>query len=267
MSERRSRFGDSVQLLRQAVENQLEDHPSPAKLAAYRRGDLPPEEADAIAEHLSWCRADAELVRDFDLLSQDPAEPPTKEDLDAAWRRFRGVEPEAQADEAPSPTPVVAFRPRPHQAFTAASALLAASLALALGLALYWSATQARRAEEALSPKPNAPRYGLFPPGSDRAGGELRAVVRFDPGSGAATVALNPADRFAPGRYRVRLLDARRRLRWESPPLEPTDAGDFSLDLRRGFVPPGLYELVLVRDGQESSPEARYPIEIAGDPP
>lgn len=271
MSEKRSQFRDSARLLHQAVEHHLDEHPSPAELEAYHRGELAEERSEQIAEHLAWCRADAELVRDLDLLAVDPAEPLAAHEVDAAWERFRSglAKPTEEPTDEPTlelvdarPVLVTGARPTtPRLAYA-----LAASALLAAGLALVWGGIQRQQGAQARAPKANVPRASLFPEGSDRAATKARTPIAFDPATGAAGLTLNPAAHFPPGRYRIRLREADGRLRWESPSLTPTDAGDFALDLQRGFAPPGPYDVEVWPESGALEPAARYRVTLVEAP-
>ena len=65
-------------------------HPPPQELVDYHLGVLPPEEADSIQEHLSFCRECSQVLLDLMALSRPPAgelERPAA-DLDREWERL-----------------------------------------------------------------------------------------------------------------------------------------------------------------------------------
>lgn len=70
-----------------------EDHPAPEKLAAYHAKELPPEEADAIQEHVVQCGLCTELLLDLEgFLKPEEGSAPegvTALGTEAGWRKAR----------------------------------------------------------------------------------------------------------------------------------------------------------------------------------
>lgn len=71
-----------------------EDHPAPEKLSAYQAGELPPEEADAIQEHLVQCAFCTDLLLDLEGFLEPQEEEEEREGVadlgtEAGWRKLR----------------------------------------------------------------------------------------------------------------------------------------------------------------------------------
>jgi hypothetical protein len=71
-----------------------EDHPAPEKLSAYQANELPPEEADAIQEHLVQCAFCTDLFLDLERFLEPEEEEGAREGVadlvaEAGWRKVR----------------------------------------------------------------------------------------------------------------------------------------------------------------------------------
>ena len=270
MSAGRDLLAESVRLLAQAAERQLDDHPAPEKLAAYARRELPAAEREAIEEHLAWCREDAALVRDFALLGGeadlDEAE------LEAAWGRFEGRRAAAPAGRerhlterhaGGSPAPLAVRLPRRRKALTSPRAAYAAAAALlvAAGLALAWGVRQDRRLRQELLPSAEVALIDLVPLGSERGPAQAGVAPVIERGYRGVLI-LSPEGLLPGGEYEARIRDARGQLIW-SGATRPSDLGVFVLDPGSGFLAPGAYHIELV--AKSAAGEAvigRYSVEV-----
>jgi len=115
----------------------LPEHPSPEKLSAYQANELPPEEEDAIQEHLVECSLCTELLLDLQrFLEPAEEERPGVADLaaEAEWRKVRkemGWEGEKRQE---APAADVSRLRRSLRAFQAMAAVLLVGV---LGLSVY----------------------------------------------------------------------------------------------------------------------------------
>lgn len=254
MSEGKSPLSHTLQLLGRAVEDAMDEHPGPARLLAYHRGELAPEEAAAVQEHLAWCREDAalllELVETFEEEVEGAAD---EEEEAAAWQRLRRTLPEMPSAAAPTPSS--------HSPWFWS---VAASL-LVVGFTAGWAVVEHQRRLAGERPRVNVPIQDVAPPASERAAGEAPVEVTLAPEEDRVILILNPSAVPAPGRYRLRILDAGGRPVFATESLQPTRFGNFTLELTRGFLVPGRYRIeIYTADGRTVLD--RYPLRFADEP-
>jgi hypothetical protein len=102
----------------------LDDHPTPETLGAYRDGELPPDAAETLRDHLALCPDCAEMLLDFATFEQftPPEESAslTDSDVGAAWQRMQQrlapvveVAKVVEMVETPEAAPVVAQEKKP----------------------------------------------------------------------------------------------------------------------------------------------------------
>lgn len=230
MSEGKSPLSHTLQLLGRAVEDTLDEHPGPARLLAYHRGELPPEEAVAVQEHLAWCREDAALLLELVETFEDEVEGEADEEEEAAWQRLRPTLPV----ELQAASPSLSSSPWVWS--------LAASL-LVVGFTSGWAVVEHQRRLAGERPRVNVPIQDVAPPASERAAAEAPLGVTLSPEEDRVLLILNPSTSPAPGRYRLRILDAEGQQVFATEDLEPTPFGNFTLELTRGFLDPGLYRI------------------------
>jgi Putative zinc-finger len=120
------------------------EHPAPEKLSAYQANELPPEEADAIQEHLVQCAFCTDLLLELKSFLEPAEEDRAREgvaDLGAevGWRKVR-----AEMDWREEPAPVEVSRLRRRLwAFQAIAAVLLAGV---VGLSVYsWQVREKAR--------------------------------------------------------------------------------------------------------------------------
>lgn len=260
MSEAQSRFVNALRLLSHAVEEELDHHPDPAALLAFQAGELPTAEATAIEEHVAFCRACAELLRDLPVLGEAPPSPTPKPELDAAWARFRAGQDEPR--ETAGRGNVVAFEKPPARTSMPSWLAAAASIFVALGLGWFLGRQTASGPAVNSEPRVNAPRTSLFPQGVDRADTSEPHPVVLDPDRGGATLVLNPDGAFPAGDYTLRVVDEAGGNRWQSAPVSPSPRGEFTLDLPADFLPRGRYSIELRPRGSTGPPLATYLFEV-----
>ncbi|HEV2853365.1 MAG TPA: zf-HC2 domain-containing protein [Thermoanaerobaculia bacterium] len=111
-----------------------EDHPAPEKLSAYQAKELPPEEADAIQEHLVQCAFCTELLLDLEGFLE-PQEEEAREGVadlgaEAGWRKVR-EEMGWKGRSLSSPTVSRGFFASALGGYSVAAALLVAAIGLA----------------------------------------------------------------------------------------------------------------------------------------
>jgi hypothetical protein len=240
-------------------------HPPPRRLAAYQRGELPPAEAAAVAEHLSLCSACTAVVLDaaefFAADDEDHDEEAAAADQEESWRELqaaRAKTEERRPAAAPAPPPP---RPSPRRP-------LFRSLGFAYGLAAVFAAVNVglivfRGPQPPPQPQVNAGLYDLAPSGAAR-GEEARPTpIRFQTPGGSALLILNPAVVPGSARYGVRIRRTDGSVVWRSEDLVPQSSASFHLSLPAGALPLGQYELELygVTEGRETA-LGEYRIEV-----
>lgn len=253
MSESRPSLGEAVRESAARLEPEITGEVSPEELAAYRRGKLGPERREEVEAHLAWSREDAELARDFDLLTGARAAP--EAGTDEAWARFR-----RRLEGAAGERPAAGSR-----APAGWSWALAAMLLVSTALSLLWGLRQSRRLEEALAPRANPVVADLSQPGAERDGARQPVALALPPSSWvvlSATLAAEPRPR---GPLRARLVDAQGRERLSVAGLEPSEGGEVTLALAPGTLPPGEYRLELWA-GDRAEPVAVLPFRVTARP-
>jgi hypothetical protein len=186
-------------------------HVAMERLAAYRAGELAPEEAEAVQDHLAACRECAsallDLARYGALMESDEPLPagagvPAPEETAAAWQRLRARLAPAAAP-APERSPETAGTVLPFdRAFRKAGGpVLVSALAAALAACLigfpWWIATHR-----------GAP-LGLAVPGSEvhrGGGGSMPLTVHLGEASGVVAVPLPERELFPVYRVEIRSL-------------------------------------------------------------
>lgn len=231
-------------------------HPQPRRLAAYQRGELPPAEAAAIAEHLSLCSACTAIVLDAaEFFATGDEEETAAADQEESWRELQAARAKTAAT---APTPP---RPIPRRS-------LFRSLGFAYGLAAVFAAVSVGLIVFRGTPPPPQPQvnpglYDLAPSGAARGEEARPKPIHFQTPGGSALLILNPAVIPSSARYGVRIRRMDGPVVWRSEDLVPQASGSFHLSLPAGALPPGRYELELYggTEGRETALGA-YRIEI-----
>lgn len=112
-------FEPALRALAARERRALDDHPTPETLGAYRAGELPPEEQEALRDHLALCPDCAEMLLDFATFEQfTPQEESaglTDSDVGAAWQRMQQrLTPAAETTEVMEAMPVMAAAREPE---------------------------------------------------------------------------------------------------------------------------------------------------------
>lgn len=273
MKDQRPSLADAVRQLGQTKENTDGAPPDVARLLAWRRGELPPEEAQAVEERLAWSREDARLLADWQDFSTGEAPALAESDLDTAWQRFAATrqDEESPAEASAAPPLAVPERPRALPAVRPAARstarttswrpyLAAASLLIA-SLAVGWGVWQGRRddrleREPTLAGTADWPPLDLFADGT-RSGAAEPAAVSFAPGAGGIRLVLRAPEALPDGRHTLRILDARG---GEERRQEASFAGGRAeLPLARGDLPSGRHTIEVQAAGRAM---ARYEISL-----
>lgn len=252
MSEHPLSLKDEIRRRVRASEAALDRHPDAATWVAYCRRQLPEGQAAALASHLAICSACCELVLDFEAFQPEdegaPDEEP-EESKPAPSMRF--------AAEAPptAEAPVVPFAPRrrvrgggPRQGWLVAASL---SGVLVSAFLAYQAGLRSRPSE----PRKNVPLFDLQAVGSTRDGAQRVPEIRLPEGVGSALLLLNPASDPTGKRFGARIVNDEGTLLWYSEGLTPVVGPAFTVELPRGFLPPGRYRLELLGlddDGEKS---------------
>jgi hypothetical protein len=239
-------WDDDVRRLARAVEANLSAHPDAEALVAHQRGDLPQAEADALEEHLAWCRDCASLYRDVPWFFEEEAEPSDPAERAAAWSAL-----EARLEEEEPPVAAHPVRRR-TTGFRLMSGL-AAALAVVLGGAVYWMVQMHGRVDELGRPRGNVPIRDLAPEGAERTPEQGPPTVSLERG---AQLVLDTSSDLAAGSYLAEIEEQDGRVLWRIDGLRPTDYGTLTLALPPGALPPGLYRIVV--RGEGGAPEVGH---------
>ena len=131
-----------------------EDHPAPEKLSAYQVNELPPEEADAIQEHLVQCAFCTDLLLELERFLEPEEEDRAREgvaDLGAevGWRKVRAEM--GWVGKRQEPTVEVSRLRRSLRVFQALAAVLLAGV---VGLSFYSLHVREERKTRRFDPNP-----------------------------------------------------------------------------------------------------------------
>ena len=236
----------------------LDGHPSPAELVDYYFGELTPEAADALQEHLAFCRECSQVVLDMVAFSRPPEGEPAKPavDLDREWDRLQ-ARLETRAPR-PGPRPVA-----PRTSRKLPWSLAAAFLILTLGL-LGWNLNLRNRLEETRLPSAEIAMANLAPerPGAERAA-EAPVRVEVRPRQRKVFLLLNLGDLREFPEYRMELADAEGRALWAESGVPRQEDGTFLLEIPAEMLAARVYEVRLSGRGEgERAPLAEYSFEV-----
>jgi hypothetical protein len=246
-----SSFSDLVRLLAQAAERELQAHPDLETLSAYRRGELSAEERAGVEGHLTWCRDDVAVL----LALEDTEVPVDEEAVDeaekaAVWQRLREQIHEGRPASIPGEPRLV---PRPWPVSRSLNWGLAAAAVLALA-AMGWGLHLRWRLNDALQPRANVILRDLDPPVAERDEAASVVTLEFEPKSGRVVLLLNPSKPLTEPEYEIRILSEDGRRVWNGYGLVPTEFGNFTFELSRGFFSPGSYLIEIHSQGRGDEP-------------
>jgi hypothetical protein len=239
----------------------LGEPPTNEELFAFMRGELSPSEEVRVRELLV---AYPELVRAMCEPFPDEAAQPgetgyvSEEEVSLRWAEFRQA---GRGRGAPQPVPGRAVR-----VWRRVSAALAAALVVAFG-ALLWMHMQLQ--QERFGPRVAAGEQLLLPDGQRGAHSDNVPVLEPD-GDSFLLIAplINAPQGFASFRLElVKLEKQSPRTLWKSARL-PRPAGDtFSIAVRREFLRPGRYQVVVYGvSGARQERLATYSLAVPGPP-
>jgi hypothetical protein len=230
----------------------VDDHLSAEKLSAYQAGELPPEENDAIQEHLAHCTLCTGMLLDLQRFLEPPPEDLPREGVvdfaaEAEWRSLREKLREAQAQNAAAKRGLfrrISWMP----AVAAVMAILLVGAAYRIVVLQRElarpTAVQITTVEEQGSKK-GAP--GVAEPSPVRLGN----VAIFDTHS----------ERPYPN-YRLSFRDKDGRIQ-ATVEAQEDENGMIALRLPKGFLTPGLYHIqVLGLEGATANPIREFDIRI-----
>jgi len=252
------RLEATLRAVAEARSRGLPGHPSPQELVDYHFGELTPEAADAVQEHLAFCRECAQVVLDMVAFSRPPEGEPAGPavDLDREWDRLQA----RLAAKAPRPGP------RPVASRTSHKlpwSLAAAFLILTLGL-LGWNLDLRNRLEESRLPSAELRLANLAPerPGAERSA-EAPTRVEVGPRQRKVFLLLNLGDLREFPEYRMELAGPEGGVLWAASGVPRQEDGTFVLEIPAEMLAAGVYEVRLSgwREG-ESVALADYSFEV-----
>lgn len=249
-----------LQTLGEAVLGEPGGHPARDQLVAYCRGELTPEESEAIAAHLAWCQEDASFVLAFrEVSGLDPAEEVPEEEVDAAWSDFVARRTPAQAGPA-APVSPPGIRARDGGRRSRLPLALAASVLVAAMSTAGWIASvRSGRLPVALA---NGQIVDLGAVDEQRAAGPEVKEIALRPDEASLTVILHPTRDLTAGNYSAALLTRGGKEIWQGG-VRPAELDTFHVTFPREFLPAGEYVLELRRrDGGRAETVDRFPLRV-----
>ena len=248
------RLDAELRRIAEARSRGLGDHPSAQTLVDLHLGVLPPEEVDAIQEHLIYCRECAQIVLDLVAFSRPPDSGPAQPaaDLDHEWDRLQT---RLQREERRTDT-----RPPSRQRF---SWPMAASLLVMLGL-LGWNLRLREHIEEGRQPRADIAMADLAPDERDtERSTEGPDQVRVRPDQKWLLLLLNLGELREFPDYRLELAEPGGRALWAESGVPRQDDGAFLLEIPARMLEAKSYEVRLYGlRGGESVSLARYSFEV-----
>lgn len=250
------------------------DHLSMERLAAYRAGELAPDEAEAVQDHLAACPGCAsallDLARSGEMMAAEEPPPPgagvpSPAQTEASWQRLRARLPLAPAASPPGERPGTVV-PFPNRTRVLVSALAAALALCLIGFPLWIAAHRI------------APPLGLAVPGAEVHRGTDGAMppltVHLGTGMSVLAVPLPEREPFPTYRVEVRSLQGALRLAATTAPaaVAVPEAGGtgggaaaqvVTVVLPAASLPAGEYRLRLIgAHGEKGEVLAEHPLRV-----
>ncbi len=238
----------------------LEPHPPPEEWTSYHRGDLSPEAAERLQDHLAVCPDCADLVLDLDAFQRigERQEERTIEPNAVAWEALRHRLP--AEGRTPSASPRLREKPWVRRVYSWAPA---AVLVLMVAGLSFWVRTLEGTLGRLAEPRLNVPLTDLMPEAdARRAGGSFSSTLRVPRGQDRFVVILNIRDPLAHDRYALEIIDSRNRVLWSAPAIERGPDGNLTMELSRRFLPGGEYRVRLNDSGGSRAPVAQYSLTV-----
>ena len=232
----------NLQLATQAVMASKRDasgwHPSPDELLGYHHDRLTPAEIERLREHLAVCPSCTRAVLDMDSFPDvEPAAPEfrvTPEEIARGWSRFRL--------RLPSPD---TRQPWWRLFFTSvrfAQATAATLLLTVVGLAVL---SRSPFSQERLSPRLNVALAELVPVTDASERTDAGPLVRLPETAAGVVLTLVLVDARTFTAYEVDISGEPSAPLWTSRDLQRAPEGHFTLEIPRGFLPAGPYQIRL----------------------
>lgn len=256
-----SSLDETLRTLGESVLGEPSEHPTRERLAAYCRGELSPQESEAVEAHLAWCREDADFVLAFrEVSGLDPADEEPAEELDAAWSDFLDRQGSA-VTAPPAPVPLPDARARSAGRRFRMPMALAASLLVAAVSTAGWIASLARRDRPPVA-LANGQIVDLGATDEERAAGPEAREIVLGADEASLTLILHPTRELAAGSYSAALLSREGKEVWRGD-VRPTDLDTFHVTFPRESLPAGesALELRRNRDGRSEVVD-RFPLRI-----
>lgn len=251
------RLDEDLRRVAAARSRGLEGHPSPQELLDYHFDALPPEEADALQDHLSLCRECAQVVLDLAAFARPDADETPSAALGSEWNRLQERLGRERRETPPRPKSTSKTGRLPWA--------LAASLLMILGL-LGWN----WKLRELTQPHADVIVAVLSPrtPGMERSP-EAPVQVEVPRKRSRVHLRLNLGDLRSFPDYRLELADPNGGVLWEDSDVVRQPDGAFVLDLPVSLVEPKVYTVRLYgQSGGDRVPLAEYSFEVVrGAPP
>jgi Putative zinc-finger len=236
----------------------LDDHPTPEELVAYRAGELTAEDEERIRDHLALCRDCSQLLLDlkqFEEGSPEDAGDLSDVQVEAAWRRLR-----PRLEERKVLTSRRWFA-SPRIAYGLAAGLFLCTVGLSV-----WGFSLQRKIEHLSEPQVNVRYVDLYTPDEAKRGAGSQDIDNIVPSGGSRFLLLIHAWNIpALPEYRVviRRTGTRGEALLRKNGLTRDEEGILSLELHRQRVPPGRYDLELYAGGKSGPPVATYLFDVA----
>lgn len=221
-------------------------HVEPEELLAYHEGELAPEDARRVRDHLEGCRDCVAALLDLETLAApDPprADGATDFELAAAWRTFR------KSVDGAGRRPTLRW-------FQAAAAVLLAST---LGLSA-WVIELRQARQQSSEPRLNVPVLYVE---STRGPDGFDGRIEIPAGEESFMLFLMPTDLREFASYEVEISGTGGGLAWSGGGLELSDYGALRIGLSRRFLPTGDYRIRLYGvSGEGREPLDDFLVEI-----
>jgi hypothetical protein len=237
---------EAVRDLARAVEEGLEEHPDPDTLLAHHRGELSPEEAAAVDDHVLWCRDCASFSRHTPVPEEELG-PVDSDEAAADWRALRRrIEAESTSEQDTTSA---------RRQVPAARAAVAAIALVAAGV---WIGHVLSDGESPPAPEPNVQIVDLAPPASDRATDAPATEFGSETYTVLVLSARLPEDA---ARFEARFVDTSGRTAYTVRDLVPAEYGNLHIGLPPGALAAGEYRVELV-EPDTPEPLETFPVRV-----
>ena len=250
----------TLRALAQKARRDLDDHPTPEELVAYRSGELTPQDEERIQDHLALCRDCSQLLLDLKDFEEDKPEDEaglSDAQVEAAWRRLR-----PRLEERKVLTSRRWFA-SPRVAYGLAAALFVCVVGLS-----FWVSTLRERLRDLSSPEVNFAMVELEPIGETSRGAGTAAETGKIPAGGLSFgLVLHPLDPGEYSDYEIDILPGKGGdVLWSQHGVQRADDG-MRVRIPRDFLPAGAYRIRLYGlEGDRRDPLGEFAFEISPEP-